>query len=205
MCSYCILCCLSVLHQTVASDFLLHIMKWGTHIINSMYFLSKFCGYFRMEIWDFNVLTVVGLMFTNNSIGIFSLQKHRCYLMNNWGMSGHFSVRGEPQLLFKDKFVSFWEELSWCKQICSNYNTCFSTGIKQSESLLWLEVIFANQFKCFLIATSALSRNTHCYNRAINKLFRLDIAHFPHPTIHCQICLKKGLEVLRVGRADKKT
>lgn len=35
--------------------------------------------YFKVEVWDFNVLTVVGIMFTNNHCGNFLLQKHNCY------------------------------------------------------------------------------------------------------------------------------
>lgn len=42
--------------------------------------------------WGFGVLTVVGIMFTNNCCGNFLLQKHMCYF-HGLRMSGHFNVR----------------------------------------------------------------------------------------------------------------
>lgn len=48
--------------------------------------------YFEVEVWGFDVLTVVGIMFTNNCYGNFLLQKHICYF-HELRMSGHFNVR----------------------------------------------------------------------------------------------------------------
>lgn len=42
--------------------------------------------------WDFDVLTVVGIMFTDNCCGNFLLRKHICYFHGS-RMSGHFNVR----------------------------------------------------------------------------------------------------------------
>lgn len=55
--------------------------------------------YFKVEVWDFDVLTVVGIMFTNNRCGNFLLQKHVCYFHEL--MSGHFNVRGRKIILFQ--------------------------------------------------------------------------------------------------------
>lgn len=58
--------------------------------------------YFKVEVWDFNVLTVVGIMFTNNHCGNL-LQKHNCYF-HELGLSCHFSVREKKSFCFKDIF-----------------------------------------------------------------------------------------------------
>lgn len=73
VCSYCILLCLSVMHQTVASDFLRQITKWGTSIINFFciscpdlwLFLRWKCGVFQCTLLFFQ-----NLMFTDKCQGI---------------------------------------------------------------------------------------------------------------------------------------
>lgn len=113
VCSYCILLCFSILHQTVASDFLLQIRRWGTYIINFLCISCQiFVVYFKVEVWDFNVLTVVGIMFTNNHCGNLLLQEHSC-CFRELRLSHHFSVREKQSFCFKDYFL-FEGEACYC-------------------------------------------------------------------------------------------
>lgn len=64
--------------------------------------------YFKVEVWGFDVLTVVGKMFTNNRCGNFLLQKHICYFYE-LRVSGHFNVREKSVSKIKDIFC-FKEE-----------------------------------------------------------------------------------------------
>lgn len=61
--------------------------------------------YFKVEVWDFDVLTVVGIMFTNNRCGNFLLHKHVCYF-HELRMSGHFNVRKKIILFQRLKIFS---------------------------------------------------------------------------------------------------
>lgn len=66
--------------------------------------------YFKVEVWGFDVLTVVGIMFTNNRCGNFLLQKHICYFYE-LRVSGHFNVRGKKIILFQRlKIFSVFKE-----------------------------------------------------------------------------------------------
>lgn len=110
VCSYCILLCFSILHQTVASDFLLQIRRWGTYIINFLCISCQiFVVYFKVEVWDFNVLTVVGIMFTNNRCGNF-----RNTIVTSWikTVSSFQCQRKEIILLQRLKIFSVWRRRS---------------------------------------------------------------------------------------------
>lgn len=65
--------------------------------------------YFKVEVWGFDVLTVVGIMFTNNRCGNYLLQKHICYFYD-LRVSGHFNVREKNHSVSKFKDIFCFKE-----------------------------------------------------------------------------------------------